>query len=381
MSNEALKMSQLGDKYLIRFYQLGLSSVDPGAVVTYNAAASPERLRQCCRKFHRRLLPSLCFLVVMMTASVLSFYNLKFKKINFDNTIYCVFITCAFATCAMTLQRTPLFSNRSHYLWMALTNYEHFICQRLKVKIAFDAFRRKFNWCVRILVYLFLAMLLAKIVYRIDVDNYIRQIAALVLICVTMLVTFQILFYVNLFASMIELLNQHMVDARGAIECDTSAERSRKFTATLKNYKLIHYKLYEISQLINENFGWILVSLIMQNANNTVQPLYWVIVNLHTDNIPSNLRILSKYLLNNYSIRTSIYLFVSIYFDEKNRLSRTKCSNVALNLLECDENTHLISHTPHCNQWVSQSDSLIVHSKRFATQMWRIVWKRNDTSG
>lgn len=105
----------------------------------------------------------------------------------------------------------------------------------------------------------------------------------------------------NIVASLIEFLNQHMVEAFDPMwmwHKHTSAERCRKFTVTMKNYKLTYYKLYEISELINDNFGWIIVSLMMQNANNAVQPFYWVIVELHEDDIPSNLRILSKYILN-----------------------------------------------------------------------------------
>lgn len=296
MSNEAIKLSQLGDKYLIRFYQLGLSSINPAAVDTASAAvaAKPGRMRKCFGKFHRRVIPSMCFFFVVITVTALSFHNFSLMHISFDNTIYCVFIICAFATCAMTLHRTPLFSNQSNCLWLALTNYELFVCHRLQIKMTFGAFRRKYNMYVWISVSLFLALMLAKIAYRIDHANYVRQVAALILIFATLLVNVQILFYVSLFASMIEFLNQHIVDACGAIESETGAERSRKYTATFKSYKLVYYKLYEISQLINENFGWIIVSLIMQNANNTIQPFYWIIVGLHEDSIPSDLRILSK---------------------------------------------------------------------------------------
>lgn len=289
MSNEAIKLSQLGDTYLTRFFQLGLSSVSPTEVATTHTAQASQRLWRCCL-----VMPSIRFIIVTVAASLLSFNNFSLLQINFDNTIYCVFIACAFATCAMTLRQTPLFNNQSQCLWLAIINYEQFVWERMQIKMTFGAFRRRYGWCVWISVFLFFALTLAKIVYRMDHTNYVRQIAALILIFATVLIGFQILFYVSLFASMIEFLNQHIsAHACGVSECETSDERSRKLTATFKSYKLVYYKLYEISQLLNENFGCVIVTLIMQNAINTVQPMFWIIVELHEDLIPSNLRIIS----------------------------------------------------------------------------------------
>lgn len=297
MSGEAIKLSQLGDKYLLRFYQLGLSSVCPASVDTSNATAAGatlERSRQYCGKFGRCTLQSMCFFTVVITATVLSFHNLSLMQINFENTIYCVFIICAFATCAMTMHRTVLYGNQSHYLWLAFINYERFVWQRLHIKMTFNAFRKKYNLCVWCTIGQFLILFSATITFRID--DYVRQLAALVLVFETSLIHFQIIFYVILFASVIEFFNQHIVDAGDAIECETSGGRYRKLIAALKNYKFTYYKLYEIAQLINENFGWVIVSLIMQYANNVVLPFYWVIVELHEDDILSNMRILSKYI-------------------------------------------------------------------------------------
>lgn len=291
MSNEAIKLSQLGDKYLSRFFQLGLSSVSPTEFATSHVPTAPHQLWRCCL-----VIPSMRFVIVVVVVTVLSFNNFSLLEINFDNTIYCVFIACAFATCATTTHRTSMYNNQSHCLWLAIINYEHFVWQRLHIKMTFGAFCRRYGWCVWISVFLFFMLTMAKIVYRMDHTNYVRQTAALILIFSTLLVDFQILFYVNLFASLIEFLNQHIfAHACDVSDCETSEERSRKLTATFKSYKLVYYKLYEISQLMNENFGCAVVALIMQNVINTVQPMFWIIVELHEDPIPSNLRIISTF--------------------------------------------------------------------------------------
>lgn len=299
MPNKVIQLSHLGDKYLFRFYQFG-QSVNP-SVISNTTDNAPENFIHSCSRFSCQVLPSLCFCIVVITVALLSFHNFSLIHINFDNIIYCVFISCAFTTSLMALQQTPLFSNQSNNLWTALTNYEDFVWQRLQIKMTFGDFCQKYHLYASISGCLFFALMLAKIVFRIDETNYIRQVAALILIFSTLMINFQILFYVSLFAYMIEFINQHIVDVSCEIECGSDAERSRKFTATFRSYKLVYYKLWEISQLINETYGWIIMSLLMQNANNTIQPFYWVIVELHEDDIPSNLRILS-----NYSIKTSI---------------------------------------------------------------------------
>lgn len=285
MSNEAIKLSQLGDQYLNRFFQLGLSSVSPTEVSTNHTAAAPQRLWRYCL-----VIPSVRFLIVVVVVSVLSFKNFSLLKINFENTVYCVFVACAFATCAMTLQRTLLFNNQSHCLWLAITDYEHFVWQRLQIKMTFGAFRRRYGWSVWISMCLFFVQSLVRIAYRMHHTNFVRQLAALMLIFGTLLINFQILFYVSLFASLIGFLNLHIsAYACDAIECETSDERSKKLTATFKSYKLVYYKLYEISQLLSENFGCVTVALIMQNVIITVQPMFWIIVELHEDHISANI--------------------------------------------------------------------------------------------
>lgn len=224
-----------------------------------------------------------------------SFYNYTLISISFDRALYCIFISCAFASCILVLRHTPICGYHSQCLWSRFVQYERFVSHKLQIIINYDRFRHNYNRKIYVSLAGFLFVFVARIVYRLsqfdDSLGGIRYAAALILIFLTVLIDFQILFYISLLGYMMKLVNRHIVDLFCAVDC---GERNRRIVQTLRDYKVVHYKLWEITQLINEHFGWVFVALIMQKVNGTVQSFYWIIVDLHEEHLGSYAAILSK---------------------------------------------------------------------------------------
>lgn len=103
-----------------------------------------------------------------------------------------------------------------------------------------------------------------------------------------------ILFYLNLFDFMMQVANRNLSNS---FKCDSGGifkvKYEKKSTADIETYKRLHYKLWQISKMINLNFGWILVSLSLQNLSNLLNPIYWIIIDLYEDDLTQNLQVLS----------------------------------------------------------------------------------------
>lgn len=290
-TTKSVHLAHLGRTYLTCFYLFGQSSISPR--ITSRAISIEASKRGLCSRA-LEVVPSLCFAVTTLAVGYVSFHKFTFVSSTFDLIVYSLFISSALSTCLLVLHRTPTFGHRSQHLWMKFVQCEHYFLHRLQHKMTFDHFRRRYNWTIFVMLACFSLMLVTRFTYNLrdhDCCSVKRHSAALTLIFVTMLADFQILFYIKLLGNMLENVNQHIVEIFSVIDC---GQRSRRLTATLKVYKVVYYKLYDISQSINDYFGWILVSLVMQKANGTVQSFYWFIVELYEENVFAYPPILSK---------------------------------------------------------------------------------------
>lgn len=290
-------LASLGKTYLTCFFLFGQSSVNPRAnfIATLATDSIGNNKRLYLRA--REVMPSLCFGILSSITGYFSFHKFSFVSITFDLTVYCVFISCALSTCFLVLLRTPILGHRSQYLWTKFTQYERFVSHRLQFKMTYDRFRKRYNRRIVVslavfsLVFTTRIMFTTRTMFTTSDSGIQRHTSALILVFLTKLTDFQILFYISLLGYMLENVNRHIVDLFCVIDC---AERNHMITATFKDYKVMYYKLWEISQSINDYFGWILVSLVMRNANATVQSIYWIIVDLHEEDVFAYPPILSK---------------------------------------------------------------------------------------
>lgn len=278
-----MHLSDLGDIYLKKFFLLGQSSYDP-----YSDDIIKSKIKT--------VFPAVCYSICILVLTCFAIYGLSETVLTFKNAIYGLFILTMFMTCTLVLQKSPIFGNNSKILWMYFLNVEQLCMQKLQMTMSFTHFNQSYIRKLWKSIGMFLVVLVIKFIFRINKINKVREVATLLLVFSTYITNFHILFYVSLLAYMIKLLNRNTVQLYYDTirHVNNENERDKILTVAFKNYKQIHFKLWEISQLIGDQFGLILVSLFLQNINNTVQPIYRTIVLFYKDDIPHNMRILSK---------------------------------------------------------------------------------------
>lgn len=273
--------------YLNVFHKFGLSSYNPNECDTTSPVGTS--------------IPSFCYLIIACICGIMSFDNFSHLKVNFDNCIYAIFIILMVVTAAMVFERASFSHGNARNIWKHFIELKELLSNRIEMKIDFRQFNQRYIFKLSLMLFSFGALVTIKILHRFNSENFIRQTGTLVLQFLALLAMCQILFYVSFFNYVLNSINRHIMEIVDLDQCIEDVEFIDDLGPKIMFYyqilKLIHFKLWEILQLINDDFGGLLTILIIEKSNTSVQTIYWVIVELIEDDFTTNLRIISKHSL------------------------------------------------------------------------------------
>lgn len=276
-------------KYLFIFFILGQSS--------FNPHSNTDKKSFFFKFLH--FLPSVLFILLTYATGVTCFYGFRMTDMSVDKVIYAIIIITRLVTCTILMQRTPFFDTQMKVLITKLVKMEYFASHGLRFQLSYIVFDRNYCQKVRIILASYVTLVCAKFLTRVSDINYVRQISALFLLLTTTLAILHILFYVYLMKCVIAQISRNVVNMfhRKIVQIQEFKEWKNLISVeNFRNFKQAHFKLWELTDLVNDQFGWILVTLVLQNMINTIQPVYWIVVELHKDDLSSNLRVISNYI-------------------------------------------------------------------------------------
>lgn len=252
-------------------------------------------------------------------SGIMSFHKFGQRELTMHDCLYAVFISLMFLTAAMVFERSSTLHRNPESIWAHLIKMENLLIDRFQLRIDFREFNKCFVLKLWLMLFCYSALVTIKIVHRINPENIVRQVGALILQFLALLSNFQILFYVSIFNFFLLKINHHVqriVDTDFSDECIEDikiiSSLGPKIFSYYQKVKLIHFKLWEIIQLINDDFGAILTILIIMNTNTSIQTFYWIIVELCEDDLTTNKRIISKKLIQLFRIRQTSIIRASI---------------------------------------------------------------------
>lgn len=272
------------------FFSLGLSAYDPNecSFKTTDFGAS-------CRK----RLPPFGYLIVATISGLMSLHNLSTRttqpKTSFDNCIHVIFVILNVMTATLVFKRaSPGAQHNWKRIWKCFGELEKLISDRLQIQIDFKTFNYHYLFNICLMVLVFGALATTKLIHA---RNLMRVIGGIVLQTLALLAIFQILFYVSFFNFILFSIN-HFVER---IPFTNNNNTSDQFNNDIKFYKnmeretlfyferlkFVHFKLWEIIQLINDNFGGILSVLLISKSNTAIQSCYRVVKQLCEDDFLS----------------------------------------------------------------------------------------------
>lgn len=294
-----MSLQKLSRDFLVYFFCVGHSSFDPEVSAKRSVAS-----------VLRAYFPSLCLLVLGCCCTILSFRNAYFVNVTFDSAIYCLMVASSSLTCALRLWQTPICGDRSSIIWTEFGRFELFAENALRMKFRYGDFRKSYKAKVRTVLFFFVLTMVAKFATRTTIRSLVRHVAVLTLNLSANISIVEIVFYVHLLEYMQSVVHKHIViGLRDAFAESFSIEHTNSLATLLRSCKRVHFKLWEISDLISKRYGWLLVSLIVFNINYTVHPIYQFLVNQQENEFV--FKSSSKYwLLSVFILFTYLDLFI-----------------------------------------------------------------------
>lgn len=274
-------------KFLCGFFLLGQGSY-------HSSNLSPK-------KSLALFIPSTLYLLYLIVMMFQLFYLNINQLLDIKFSLRSMYVLILFFNCITALKCSPLFPNSIKEMLNEFECLEHYSSQTLQMRWSY----KRCEW--KILQKFFTIMVLYSV--RIGVKLILRGANPFFLVfftysmvAITFVASMHALFYLETLHFMMETINECLSNPNkkrdGSVNsvCKIAIDYSEDTAyAEIEIFQNIHYKIWQISSLISENFGWIFVFFFMQAMVNIWKLVTWLAIDLHEDDFITENRVLSMY--------------------------------------------------------------------------------------
>lgn len=286
-----MNFKQFSSKYINFFFFIGL-----GPYHCFEKPRNPSTKNSMRRLLH--YIPSMLY-VLYMIVIVSDFLERKFsQQISFNYSLYSIYIFNSFVNCFIAMRCSPFVPNSLENLWCKFENLEQYCNQYMQL-------RWSFKQCNRIILrkYLIIGILFCfRIVFKVLSGGAASFIAILMhysLIAFTFFTSMHAFFYVEAFQFVLKIINRNLSKSfknagNTKIVFKLKNTFQKQTYSDIEICKNVHYKLWIISKLINDNFGWVLVCYFMQAMSNILNLCTWFMIDIHIEETITEIQLLGE---------------------------------------------------------------------------------------
>lgn len=244
-------------------------------------------------------LPSILHILCIIMI-ILHFFGFnRNQQMTFNFSLYSVFIINSFLNCIVAMKCSPLFPNSLKKIWKRFEHLEQYCSQCIQIKWSFKQCDSNLLTKYVIILILFSVRVSIKLILR-GVNSFFTMFFHYSIIAVTFLALMHALLYLESLHFVMKTINKQLskplrsaINAGAAFKLQDNYEQAA--IADIEVYKNIHYQIWQISILINDNFGWIFICYFMQSMNNILNLFTWIIIDIHEDDMIQEYQVLSMY--------------------------------------------------------------------------------------
>lgn len=216
-------------------------------------------------------IPSILFLFYIIVVILYFFDSNINRQQSFSINLYFIFRMILFINCIVTMKCSPLFPNTLTKIWTTFESLEYYANQTLHLQWSF-----KYKYCNRqilkkfsIITMLFASHIGYKVVLREGYPIY-AVIVNYSIIAISFMSMMHALLYIETLHFMMKTINESLskpirkINGAAAVVFKLQDNYEDRMYANIDVYKNIYYKFWQISKLINDNFGSIFVCFFMQ---------------------------------------------------------------------------------------------------------------------
>lgn len=297
-----MELKTFGQRYLRVFFLLGQSAFNP----KFKLHEIPSSMKFKQKLFHLiQYIPSLMYLFYVILTCIFFLQMFSSDKFSFSYGVYSFFTLSKLLTCITVLTCSPFFPNNLQKLWLKFEHVERYTSRILYFHWSFKQCQRNYVRKVILTAVLLLSRIISKFALRHTLPFY--SFFSYSLTTTSIIANLHILFYVDLYEFMLRTINKKLSNIHRSNDIFKIPDKSEKsLSAQIEMYKSLHFKLWEICNLINLNFGWILVSIFLQTMSNFLNPIYWIVIDFYEDDFSKELQVISMFYRIFVSLHDSI---------------------------------------------------------------------------
>lgn len=285
----AMNRTELSQKFPYIFYLLGLTTFNPFS----------RQVSNHCNKISVLILT-----VVIVLATTATFIaqciEHSLQSLVIINVAAVSFVVTELITCLAIIYKAFAPRQLFERLWHQLRAIEKLYAFKFNENMDFKRFHRNYLCEFCAMVCINLVHIIVNIAFNYGIYDIIVKFMTLVLFTVALMTVFHMLFYVRLLLHFMQLFNERFAttnpnDFNGSAIFRLGAWQTTMLIANFKYIKQVHFLLWDISVLINQQFGWIVVLLFLQNSFDSVHTVYWIVWYLDRNEDWAKTKLLSKY--------------------------------------------------------------------------------------
>lgn len=280
--------TQVSQTFPYLFYLFGLTTFNPFT----------RQITNSCNT-----IPALILATVIVIATIATFIaqyiEHSLQSLVIINVAAVSFVLIECTTCFAIIYKT--FAPREHtqQLWHQLKAIENVYKFKFNENVDFKCFHRKYCCEIGAMLCIHLVHIMVNIAFNYCVWDIVVKLMTLTLFTVALINTFQILFYVRLLLHFMRVFNERFsafeIDSKQSEIFRLGAWQTIMLIEHFKYIKKVHYLLWDISVLVNQHFGSIIILLFLQNSFDSVHAVYWFVWYLDRHEEWAKTKLLCKY--------------------------------------------------------------------------------------
>lgn len=264
-----MKLVKSIQNHLFVFYLLGQGTL----------AYRDKDMKNVRKKCYIDCIPACLFLIISVYVAAIAIAKQHAYSIYYDRTASVVtyfIILGAILTNVSVIFQTIFYRHNLKILLQKNHMILEYLKNKIKLNISLDLFKRKYlqKACI-IYIFYFLTVLIKMYVDSRKISRSV-QLCTLFMNGLKILTSIHVLFYIELFNIFLRLMHQQIFIDDDRFTDGFSFFNERKFAESLRHCKYVHFKLWEISRLINKCFGWILIMICLVNFIDASYAAFWV---------------------------------------------------------------------------------------------------------
>lgn len=271
-----MKLLKSLQRHLLIFYLLG-----QGAMVHQNHTLKP--MQNCCHKSYVEYIPSAVYLLITIFITIIAIFTHHSYSLYYERTAtrvtYLIILGSILINCTVIFQ-VIFFRSKTVILLEKCEAIVHYFRAKQKIKVSFEAFKRTYvlKTCTIFIFYLLTVLI------KVNVGS--RKISRSVQLCTLFMSFFKnltnihVLWYIELLNTLLGIMNGQVSFADVDLDDGYIVSNDYKFVDNLRHCKYIHFKLFEILQLMNAHFGWIMVTICLVNFIDASYAAFWIFIYL-----------------------------------------------------------------------------------------------------